>query len=85
MAALDRRRGGRRSPRPRLPGTIPVVVLTTSLATHDIQDSYAKQANGYVTKPINLDEFLETIRAIAGFWFETATLPSLRRDTSYLR
>jgi len=56
--------------------TIPVVVLTTSLATRDVRDSYAKQANGYVTKPINLDDFLATIRAIADFWFETATLPS---------
>ena len=64
--------------------TIPVIVLTTSLAIHDVQDSYANQANGYVTKPINLDEFLGTIRAIADFWFETATLPaSIRNTTSF--
>jgi CheY-like chemotaxis protein len=62
--------------------TIPVIVLTTSLATDDVDDSYARHANGYVAKPINLDEFLETIQAIAGFWLETATLPSSPRGAT---
>lgn len=54
---------------------IPVIVLTTSDNPQDIQSSYDRLANCYVTKPVQIDEFFESIRAIAEFWFRVATLP----------
>jgi CheY-like chemotaxis protein len=55
--------------------TIPVVVLTTSRAEQDILQSYQLHANCYVTKPVDLEEFLEVIRSIEEFWLTTVTLP----------
>ena len=55
--------------------TIPVVVLTTSHAEEDIVRSYNLHANCYVTKPVGLDQFMEVIQAIDGFWLEVVTLP----------
>ena len=54
---------------------IPVVVLTTSRAEEDIVRSYDLHANAYVTKPVNLDQFLEAIRVIEKFWLAIVTLP----------
>ena len=48
---------------------IPVVVLTTSEAEQDIVRAYDLHANCYITKPMDLDDFLETIREIHRFWF----------------
>jgi two-component system, chemotaxis family, response regulator Rcp1 len=48
---------------------IPVVVLTTSEAEQDILQAYDLHANCYITKPMELDAFLETIREIFRFWF----------------
>ncbi|WSS24681.1 response regulator [Streptomyces sp. NBC_01190] len=55
--------------------TIPVVVLTTSATPDDIAGAYSQHANAYVTKPVNLDDFLEAVRGIDDFFFETATVP----------
>jgi CheY-like chemotaxis protein len=55
--------------------TIPVVVLTGSNEPQDIQRSYDLHANAYVTKPIQLDDFLAKVTSIVGFWHETATRP----------
>jgi CheY-like chemotaxis protein len=55
--------------------TIPVVVLTTSRAEQDILQSYQLHANCYVTKPVDLEEFLEVIKSIEEFWLTTVTLP----------
>lgn len=55
---------------------IPVVVLTTSTSDDDIMKSYGLNANCYVTKPIELDEFMAVIRSIRSFWLTTAALPS---------
>lgn len=55
---------------------IPVVILTTSQAEQDIVRSYNLYANAYVTKPMNLDEFIVAIRAIEGFWLEIVKLPN---------
>ncbi|WNI14390.1 response regulator [Actinacidiphila sp. ITFR-21] len=55
--------------------TIPVVVLTTSSTPDDISAAYNQHANAYVTKPVNLDDFLEAVRGIDDFFFETATVP----------
>src|SRR3954471_21429224 len=54
---------------------IPVLVMTSSKADDDIAKVYALNANCYITKPGNLSEYIDVVRAIEGFWFVTATLP----------
>lgn len=54
---------------------IPVVVLTTSAAERDLVRSYRLHANAYIVKPIGLDEFVEIVHAIEGFWFSVVKLP----------
>jgi chemotaxis family two-component system response regulator Rcp1 len=56
-------------------GTIPVVVLTSSEAEQDIIRAYKLNCNCYVTKPVDLDQFLKMIRAIECFWLEFVRLP----------
>ena len=55
---------------------IPVVMLTTSAAEQDILRCYDLGANGYMTKPADLDEFAHLVRAIEAFWPATAKVPS---------
>jgi CheY-like chemotaxis protein len=55
--------------------TIPIVVLTTSNADSDILSSYLLQANAYVTKPIDLDEFNDVVRSIDRFFGTIVVLP----------
>ena len=55
---------------------IPIAVLTTSKAEADVMRSYDLGANCYISKPVGLEQFLEVIRAIEGFWLTTARLPS---------
>lgn len=55
---------------------IPVVILTTSDATLDILLSYNLHANAYITKPVELDQFITAIRAIESFWLSIVELPS---------
>lgn len=55
--------------------TIPVVVLTTSATPGDVSAAYQRHANAYVTKPVNLDDFLQSVRSIDQFFLETATIP----------
>ncbi len=54
---------------------IPVLILTTSQAERDILDTYSLHANGYVSKPRDLDEFASVVASIQDFWFTTAKLP----------
>jgi two-component system, chemotaxis family, response regulator Rcp1 len=54
---------------------IPVVVLTSSAAERDILESYRLQANCYITKPVDLDQFFDVVRALEQFWFEVVQLP----------
>ena len=54
---------------------IPVVVLTTSPLEADIQRSYLFHANCYITKPVDLDGFLEVVKSIDNFWLSVVTLP----------
>ena len=54
---------------------IPVVVITTSKSDEDILKSYNLHANCYITKPINLDQFLIVVRAIESFWLTIVKLP----------
>jgi CheY-like chemotaxis protein len=55
---------------------IPVVVLTTSQAEEDILRAYHLQANCYLTKPVDLDQFLNVVRSIEDFWLTIVKLPS---------
>ena len=54
---------------------IPVIVLTTSSAEEDIMKSYSEYANSYITKPINLDQFINVVRSIEDFWLTIVKLP----------
>ncbi|GAB3965198.1 response regulator [Streptomyces sparsus] len=55
--------------------TIPVVVLTTSSAEEDILRSYRLHANAYVTKPVDLDQFIAAVRQIDDFFVSIVRLP----------
>lgn len=55
---------------------IPVVVLTTSREESDVMAAYGRNANCYVTKPVDLDQFIDAIRSIDHFWLNIVTLPS---------
>ncbi|EFK98397.1 MULTISPECIES: response regulator [unclassified Streptomyces] len=54
---------------------IPVVVLTTSSAEEDILRSYRLHANAYVTKPVDLDQFIAAVRQIDDFFVTVVRLP----------
>jgi two-component system, chemotaxis family, response regulator Rcp1 len=55
--------------------TIPVVVLTTSRSEQDVLRSYELQANCYITKPVDLEQFITVVKSIEDFWFTIVTLP----------
>jgi len=54
---------------------IPVVILTTSKAEEDILRTYDLHANCYITKPVDLEKFIEVISAIEDFWLSIVKLP----------
>lgn len=54
---------------------IPVAVLTTSEAEHDVREAYELHANCYLRKPVDLDGFYQTVRAAAHFWLDVARIP----------
>ena len=56
---------------------IPVVMLTTSTAEHDILDSYDLHANCYITKPVDLDQFITVVKTIEDFWLTIVKLPGM--------
>jgi len=55
---------------------IPVVVMTTSRAERDILQAYNLHANCYVTKPVDVEQFLGAVRKIEDFWFTIVKLPA---------
>ena len=55
--------------------TIPVVILTTSQAEEDVLRAYNLNANCYVTKPVDFDQFMRIVRTIEDFWLNVVTLP----------
>jgi CheY-like chemotaxis protein len=59
---------------------IPVVILTSSEAENDIFRSYDLHANCYVAKPVDLDQFIQTIQTIKHFWLHIVKLPSDLED-----
>lgn len=54
---------------------IPVVVLTTSQAETDILTSYDLHANCYISKPVDLHEFVRVVQGIESFWLSIVKLP----------
>jgi CheY-like chemotaxis protein len=54
---------------------IPVLVMTSSRADEDVAQVYSLNANCYIVKPHDLNEYVNVVRAIEDFWFLTATLP----------
>lgn len=54
---------------------IPVVILTTSTAAEDIKKSYDLNANCYISKPVDLDKFMEVIKSIKNFWLSVVEFP----------
>jgi len=60
--------------------SIPTVILTTSEAEADIVKSYQLQANCYLSKPVQLDEFENLVRTINDFWLTKVKLPQHQRS-----
>ncbi|HHP7244702.1 MAG TPA: response regulator [Elainellaceae cyanobacterium] len=54
---------------------IPVVVLTTSQAEEDILKTYELHGNCYITKPVDLSQFIRVVRSIEDFWLSIVELP----------
>lgn len=54
---------------------LPVVILTTSENELDVGRAYDLHANCYITKPVDLDKFIDVVQQIDRFWVSTATLP----------
>jgi CheY-like chemotaxis protein len=54
---------------------IPVVVLTTSNASQDIEQCYAAGANSYVKKPVDFEGFMQAIARLSDYWLKVSILP----------
>jgi two-component system, chemotaxis family, response regulator Rcp1 len=57
---------------------IPVIMLTTSDAEKDIMKAYCNHANCYITKPVDIEKFMEVIQSIKSFWINIVRLPNTR-------
>lgn len=54
---------------------VPVIVLTTSGAPHDVMRSYHAHVNSYLRKPLGFDQLVELMQRLQRFWLEAAVLP----------
>lgn len=61
---------------------IPVLVMTSSRSDDDVNEAYTLNANCFISKPYNLEEYVEILRSIEEFWFHTATLPEASVEQS---
>ncbi|MEM0951427.1 MAG: response regulator [Cyanobacteria bacterium P01_H01_bin.74] len=55
--------------------TIPIIILTTSIADEDIIRSYNLGVNSYIKKPVNFEDLLEAVIKINTYWFDLVSLP----------
>jgi two-component system, chemotaxis family, response regulator Rcp1 len=56
---------------------IPVIILTTSKADKDVLQSYTLNANCFITKPVDFQQFIDVVRSIERFWLSVVTLPPM--------
>lgn len=56
--------------------TIPVVILTTSKSEEDILRAYELHANCFITKPMDMNQFIKVVQSITDFWFTIVKLPT---------
>lgn len=61
---------------------IPIIMLTTSSSEKDINDSYSNFANCFITKPVEINEFLTVVATIENFWISIVKLPT-KKISSY--
>lgn len=57
---------------------LPVVILTTSGAKEDVSAAYELNANCYIQKPVDFDQFIKVVKSIENFWFTVVKLPPHR-------
>ena len=55
--------------------SIPVIMLTTSSSEKDILQSYKSHPNCYITKPIDIADFMKAITKIEDFWIKIVSIP----------
>lgn len=55
--------------------SIPVIIISTSQSEEEILNSYRLHANCFISKPVDLNHFIEIVQAIDSFWFSVARLP----------
>lgn len=60
--------------------SIPVIILTTSSSEMDVLKAYKNYANCYITKPIDVLDFMNVIAQIEGFWISIVKLPSITKS-----
>ncbi len=60
--------------------SIPIVVMSTSNNPLDIAACYSFGAAGYIIKPFKLDQYIEKVRELMHYWFNTVILPEIERD-----
>ena len=58
---------------------IPVIILTTSSSEKDIEQSYNNYANCYITKPVDMNEFINAILKVEDFWINIVKLPNSQK------
>lgn len=56
---------------------IPVIMLTTSSSEEDISECYKRHVNCFITKPVDAESFMKTVKATENFWIQIVTLPTL--------
>lgn len=56
--------------------TIPIVVLTTSQADDDVQETYGLGITGFITKPMTFTGLVDIMKSVGNYWFQSVTLPS---------
>lgn len=54
---------------------IPIVVLTTSQAEDDIQETYGLGITGFITKPMTFSGLVDVMKSVGNYWFQSVTLP----------
>ena len=62
--------------------SIPVVIFTTSRSKTDIARSYDQHANCFISKPVDLQQFISAVRSIEDFWLSVARLPNNNSDAT---